>query len=428
MTTTSRNLWRHGDFLKLWGAESVSLLGSQITTLALPLAAILLLRATAVDVGVLATVQYLPFLIFGLPAGAVVDRLPRIPLLVITDVCRAVLLLAVPVFGWLGDLRLVMLYPIAFVVGALTVFSDVGHQSYLPSIVDGDQLVDGNTKLNLSYSVAQLAGPGLGGVLVQAFTAPVAVLFDAVSYVGSAVLLLLIRHRDVREPVERGRRFNPRGLVTQTAEGLRFVFHHPQIRPLAFATGTANFFYLFGMTGAILTLYAVRQLHLTPALLGLVFAVGNVGAIVGSLVGGRVLRSVRFGPLMVVSVATGAIATALMAVASPGDAVPLLAVGILLGEIGITVYNIGQISLRQAVTPLELQGRMNATVRFVNWGPIPIGAFLGGVLAQELGLRPVLWIATVGNLLPAVPLLLSSVSGLRTMPTPRPVHSGASDE
>ncbi|TCO54264.1 MFS transporter [Actinocrispum wychmicini] len=426
MTTS---LWRHGDFMKLWAAQSISLIGTQITALALPLTAILLLHATPIEVGVLATMQYLPFLLFCLPAGAIVDRLPRIPLLVVTDLCRAVLLIAVPVFGWLGGLSLAVLYPIAFLVGGLTVFFDVGHQSYLPSIVAGDQLVDGNTKLNLTYSVAQLAGPGLGGVLVQAFTAPVAILVDAVSYVSSAGLLRLIRHRDVRTADEpRGKIVDPRELVSQTREGLRYVFRHAQIRPLAFATGISNFFYLFGMTGAIFTLYAVRELSLTPAQLGVVLLVGNVGAIAGSLIGGRLLRRWRFGPVMVTTVSAGAAATALMAVATPANAMVVLAIGILVGEIGVMVYNIGQISLRQAVTPLDMQGRMNATVRFVNWGPIPVGAFLGGLAGQELGLHAVLWIATVGNMLPAVPLLLSKVGRMRTMPAPLPEATGATGD
>lgn len=426
---SKRSLWRHGNFLKFWAAQSISLVGTQITALALPLTAILVLKATAVEVGLLATMQYLPFLLFTLLAGGVVDRLPQIPVLVTADFARAVLLGAVPVLSWLGTLHLYMLYPIAFIVGVLSVFFDVAHQSYLPSLVDSSQLLDGNSKLNVSYSTAQLAGPGLGGLLVQALTAPVTVLFDAFSYIGSAILLLLIRRPgDASQKASVNPAFDLPGLAREIRQGVRYVFGHALIKPLAFATGLSNFFYLYGMTGAILVLYAVRQLHMTPALLGLVLAIGNAGAVFGSVIGGRVLGRWRLGPLMVVTVASGAIATALMAVATPADAVPLLAAGVLIGEMGAFIYNIGQLSLRQAVTPPELQGRMNATVRFINWGPIPVGAFLGGLIGQEFGLRTVLWVATAGSLLPAVPLLLSMVVRLRTMPAPVSVTAGAASE
>lgn len=417
MTAGARgSLWRHADFLKLWSAQSISLLGTQVTTLALPLTAILLLDASPVQVGALASLQYLPFLLVTLPAGAIVDRRRRLPVLVATDLGRAALLAAVPLAAWLGYLHLWLLYPVAFCVGVLSVFFDVAHQSYLPSIVDSEQIVEGNTKLQLSYSGAQLAGPGLGGVLVQLVTAPIAVAVDAISYLGSAVLLGMIRRREPPPPpVEGGA--NLRGLARDIGAGLRFVWRHPLIRPIALATGTANFFYLFGMTGAVLALYAIRELGLSPALLGVVLVFGNVGAILGSLVVDRVLARFRFGRIMLAGSVVSALAITLMALATPGTAVVLLAAAVLVGEFGVTIYDISQISLRQAATPADLQGRMNATVRFVNWGPIPIGAFLGGVLGETFGLHTTLWIAAAGSLLPALPLLLSRVASLHELPT-----------
>ena len=411
-----RSLWRHGDFMKLWAAQSISLLGTQITTLALPLTAILLLDAGPVQVGLLTSLQYLPFLLFTLPAGAIVDRHRRLPVLIATDLGRAALLAAVPLAAWLGVLQLWVLYPVALGVGAMSVFFDVAHQSYLPSIVEKEQIVEGNTKLQLSYSGAQLAGPGIGGLLVKLVTAPIAVAVDAVSYLASAVLLGLIRGREPAPEAPAGGA-DLRGLARDIRAGLRFVWRHPFIRPLALATGTANFFYLFGMTGAILALYAVRELGLSPALLGIVLMFGNVGAILGSLLADRVLARFRFGRVMLTGSVASAVAIALMAAATPDTAVVMLAAAVLVGELGVVIYDISQISLRQAVTPAELQGRMNATVRFVNWGPIPIGAFLGGVLGEMLGLRTALWIAAAGSLLPALPLLLSRVRTLHALPT-----------
>lgn len=408
--TSSASLWRHGDFMKLWGAQSISLLGSHVTALALPLTAILLLDASAFEVGLLATLQYLPFLLIGLPAGAIVDRLRRLPVLIVADVVRFLLLMLVPIAAAVDRLHMALLYPVAFGVGVLTVLFDVAHQSYLPSLVGRHQIVDGNTKLQLSYSGAQLTGPGVGGVLVQVLTAPLAILVDALTYVVSAVLLLTIRQR---EPAATGGTADLRGLVKDVREGLRFVLRHGLIRPLAMATAAANFFYLFGMTGAVLTLYAVRDLHLSPAMLGLVLATGNAGAVLGSLASGSVLRLWRLGPVLVVTSLVSALAILLILLASPGNAVVVIAIAVFVGEFGITIYDISQLSLRQAATPSHLQGRMNATVRFLIWGSIPVGAFLGGVLGQWVGLREVLWIAAVGSLLPAIPLLLSRVRGLR---------------
>ena len=335
-TAASRraSLWRHGNFVKLWTAQTVSLVGTQVTALALPLTAILKLDASPVQIGLIGTMQFLPFLLVTLPAGAVVDRMRQLPVMVGTDLARAALLIAVPLAAWTGHLSLGLLYPVAFLVGALGVFNEVSQQTYLPAIVEPEQLVEGNTKLQLSYSGALFAGPGVGGALVQLLTAPIAVLVDAVSYLGSAGLLLLIRH-PADEPAPRpAGRADLRGLVRDIREGMRFVWRHPMIRPLALATGTANFFYLFGMTGAILALYAIRVLHMSPALLGAALAVGNLGAILGSLVADRVLARWRFGTVMVLTSMISAVAIVMMVLANRGTALVMLATGVLIGEFG----------------------------------------------------------------------------------------------
>src|SRR5262249_52924633 len=192
-TTNPRSLWHHGDFLKLWTADSISQLGTQVTVLALPLTAILVLKANAFQVGILTAVEFLPFILVGLPAGVWVDRLPRRPILIVGDLGRAVVLGSIPIAYRLQVLHIAQLYVVAFLSGIFTVFFDVAYQSYLPSLVDRDQLVDGNAKLEISRSGAQLAGPGLGGALVQLLKAPVAILADSLSYLWSAAWVFTIR-------------------------------------------------------------------------------------------------------------------------------------------------------------------------------------------------------------------------------------------
>lgn len=426
------SLWRDGDFVKLWGAQSISLLGTQVTTLALPLTAILKLGASPFEVGLLAGIQYLPFLIVGLPAGSIVDRLRRLPVMVWTNVGRGVLLVAVPVSSWLGVLHLGLLYPVAFLVGVLSVFSDVALQSYLPSVVPDEQLVTANARLELSYSGSQLAGPGLGGILVQLLTAPIAILADVSSYVVATVMLLAVRRREPEPEGGPGELVDLRRIGRDVKTGLRFVWGHKLIRPLAFATGTANFFYLWGMTGAVLTLFAVRELHMSPVMIGVALLLGNIGAVAGSLASTRLLARVRFGTLVTVAPLSAAVAIALTALATTkATGVALIALGVVVGEFGTTVYDVGQISLRQAATPGELLGRMNASVRFLNWGPIPLGAFVGGALAQMTSPRTVLWIAAAGCLLPSVWLARSAVRGLSSMPRaaePAPETIGVAGE
>ncbi|WP_117214020.1 MFS transporter [Allorhizocola rhizosphaerae] len=406
------NLWRHGDFMKLWTAQSISMLGSQVTILALPLAAVLLLDASAFEVGLLTAFGYLPFLLVGLPAGVWVDRMRRRPVLILTDLGRAAILLLVPVLWWIDLLSIEILYPITFAVGVLTVFFDIAQQSYLPSIVDRNQLSDGNAKLEISYSGAQLAGPAVAGGLVQILTAPVAILVDAVSYLCSAVSLLLIRHR---EPAPE-RAAAEASLVSEIRVGLRFVLRHPLLRPIAVTTGVGNLFDLFGMVAAVLVLFAVRDLDMTPAALGIALAIANVGALVGAVVNSALVRRIGVGPAIALSSVVPGLAVLMLPLATPATAIAVIGGALCLCGFAIAVYNINQISLRQAVTPERLQGRMNATMRFLIWGTLPIGTVLGGVLGDWIGLRPTLVIAGVGSMLACLPLVLSPIRTLREVP------------
>jgi MFS family permease len=404
-----RSLWRHADFMKLWTAETISQLGSQVSLLALPLVAITVLDASAFQVGLLGTVEFAPFVLVGLPAGVWVDRLRRRPVLVAGDLGRALALASIPLAYELGVLSIGQLYAVGFVTGVLTVFFDVAYQSYLPALVEPDQLVEGNSKLEISRSGAQIAGPGLAGGLIDLVTAPVAVLADALSFALSGAFIGLIRRGEPapqRAPADRRRG----SMRREIAEGLRYVLGHRLLRPIAACTATANLFN--AVMFAVVVLYMVRQLGLRPAAIGLVFAAGNLGFLAGAVVSGRLAARAGIGRAIVLGEAVGALGALLVPLAPRGAAVPLLVAGMAVGTFGSTVYNVNQVSLRQAISPARLHGRMNATMRFMVWGTLPLGSLLGGALGTAIGLRPTLWVGAAGGLLAVLPVALSPVRSL----------------
>jgi MFS family permease len=406
-----RSLWRNPDFLKLWTGETISQFGTQVTLLGLPLIAILLLKANAFQVGLLGTVEFLPFILLGLPAGAWVDRLRRRPILITGDIGRALSLASIPIAHELGRLTLPQLYIVAFVNGILTVFFDVAYQAFLPSIVERDQLLEGNSKLEGSRATAPLAGPGLAGGLIQSISAPLAIIADAVSFMGSALFVFLIRRPE--PPIE----VHPEGkqkFRREIAEGLRYVLGNRLLRAIAACTASAN---LFGNLGlSVFILYAVRRLGLTPGAIGIIFALGNVGALLGALSGRTIARKLGVGPAIVLAAVLFGPPSILIPLASASSPYPFLIGALFVSSFFNVIYNVNQVGLRQAITPLRMQGRMNATMRFMVWGTIPIGAFLGGVLGNTIGLRPTLWVSAIGSCLPFLPVLFSPVRSLEKIP------------
>ena len=396
--------------MKLWTGQSISLLGTQITLLAMPFAAILLLHASPFEVGLLTTIEYLPFLLVGLPAGVWVDRMRRRPILIAGDLGRAVALISVPIAHGLGLLTLPQLYVVSLVTGVLTVFFDVSWQSYLPSIVRREQLVEGNSKLEISRSGTQLAGPGLAGGLVQLVGAATAIVGDAVSYVVSAVFVGAIRRSE--PPVEKPA-VKPR-MRAEIGEGLRYVLRNRYLRSIAACTGSANFFE--SMILAIFVLYAVRVLGLSPGLIGLVFAIGNAGAVIGAFLSGWVPRRFGIGPAIILGAITFAPPVILIPLAPKSFPLPFLITSLALTAAGGVVYNVNNVGFRQAITPLRMQGRMNATMRFIVWGTMPLGALIGGTLGGLIGLRPTLFIAAIPGMLTFLPVLLSPLRRLREIP------------
>jgi MFS family permease len=407
-------LWRHSDFLKLWSAETVSQFGSQFTGLAFPLAAVIVLHASVFEIAVLEVVLFLPFVLISLPAGVWVDRMRRRPILVVGDLSRAALLLSVPIAYAFDALTIWQLYAVAFLVGIATVFFDVAYQSYLPSLVDRRALVDGNSKLEISRSAAQLGGPGLAGLFIDLISAPVAILADALSFIGSALFIFGIK-KEERAP-ERPPGSTSR-MRTEIAEGLRYVLRHPYLKSIAACTATFNFFSSFW--NAVLIVYAVRVLDLRPAVLGLAFTLGNLGALAAAFSSGRISRRLGVGRTIIGATVVGGPMFLLAAFAPHGNAaLAILGPAVFVGSFSGVVYNVTQLSLRQTITPERLQGRMNSVMRFIVWGTIPAGALLGGAFGTWIGLKETLIVGGIGACLPFLPVLFSPVRAIDEMPAP----------
>ena len=404
-------LWRHADFLKLWSAETVSQLGSQVSAIALPFVAIVTLDVTAFEVALLGVVEFAPFILISLPAGVWVDRMARLRILVVSDLGRAFLLASIPLAYAFDVLTIWQLYGVGFAVGVLTVFFDVAYQSYLPSLVNREQLVEGNAKLEVSRSGAQIAGPSIAGPLVQVLTAPVAVLVDALSFLGSGLFLFGIRKEE--QVPERKSDENKPKMRAELSEGLRYVLGHRYLRWIAASTATFNF--CGNLMWAIFLVYAVRELHLSATAIGFIFGVGSVGYLLGAVVTSRISARLGVGPTIVLGAAMGA-ATLLVPLAPESSPIPFLVASQLIVSLGLPIYNVTQVSFRQAITPERLQGRMNSVMRFIVWGVIPLGSLAGGALATATDLRVAIWTGAVGISLACLPVLLSPVRSLRKMP------------
>jgi MFS family permease len=393
-------LWSHRDFRLLWAGDTISQFGSTIGRTVLPLLAVGALAATPFEMGVLSAAGTAAFLLIGLPAGVWVDRLRRRPVMLVADLTRAVLLLSVPVAWWLGVLTLPHLVVVALLVGAATVMFDIAYQSYLPALVGREQLVEGNSKLEASRAVAEVSGPAVAGGVAQAVGAAVGVLATAVGYVASALFLLRIR---TEEPPPRVP--DKRGLAHEIAEGLRFVFGHRSLRAIVGCTGTANLF--GGMTMAVLVLFLVRDLGLSEGVVGLVLSSAGIGGVLGALTVNR--WNARFGQTTVIWLS--ALVTWPLGLLVPLGAADWRIAFLVVGEAGVaygaTVYNIAQVSYRQSICPDHLLGRMNASIRFVVWGSMPVGGLVGGVLGGGIGVTATLWVAMTGQALSVLWVILS---------------------
>jgi len=398
------------EFLKLWVGETISDFGDQITLLAIPLTAVIVLKASAFEMGLLAAAGAAPTALFSLPVGVWVDRLPRRRILIAADLGRAVALATVPVAFVAGVLGMPHLYVVAFITGTLSVFFIVAYQAYLPAFVGREQLVEANGKMNASGSLAQLAGPSVSGILVQLFAAPMPVVVDALSFVGSLIGVASIRRPEPRLAPR------SRDMRAEIGEGIVSLLGNPILRTIVI---TASIFILmFTAQSAIFLLYLSRDLGLPPSVIGVLLAVGGVGALGGALLASRIARRIGIGP----SFLAGAIFAIGMLIArgfagGPTEVIVIaLAASQLVGLFAMSLFNVNGPSLRQALTPPHLLGRVNASYRFLVWGTAPIGALLGGTLGELVGLRTALLITGLAALTALPVLFMSPLASTKDVP------------
>ncbi len=408
---TSPSLWRHADFLKLWAGQTVSELGSVVTRTAVPLVALLVLGAGPFEMALLVVAGSLAVLLVGLFAGAWVDRLRRRPLLIATDAIRAVLLFSIPVAYATGVLRMEQLYLVTFVEGCLGSLFNAAYPAYVPSLIGVDRVVEGNSKLATSSSLAEIGGPGLAGALVQVFSAPFAILVDAVSFGVSALSLVFIRTPEPPRPA----RTEATPIRQEIVEGLRLVLHHRILFAIAMRSVVAHVAGSF--FGVLYTIYLIDDLHLTPFLLGVVVSAGGVGALVGSLFASRVIRSLGLGPALIWTAVGASVVGILTPLAQGPLVVATLMVLIpqLVGDGLQTIEGVAELSLIQGLSPDRILGRVNATLEVFSHGiAYPIGALTAAAVAGEIGVRGGIAIGWAGMAASILFLVLSPLPRIRT--------------
>jgi MFS family permease len=405
-------LWRHGDFLKLWAAQSVSDFGARITREGLPLAAVLTIRATPAQLGLLAALTLGPSLIVGLTAGGLVDRSRRRIILIGSDVLRALVLASVPLAAFMHWLSMGQLYVAAFVVGAASVLFDIADHAYLPGLVDRGLLLEANSKLGVTESLAEMGGPALAGILVQLLTAPLAIAVNAATYLISAVFLAGIRMPEPKLPRPESRP----SLAADLAVGYAAVMREPLLRPLFITSLVQALFGAFFQT--LYVVFAIRTLGFSPALLGVTIAMGGVGALGGALLFPALTRWAGFGPAIIVSALVSAASAFLIPFASGPKvvAIAMMVAAQLLGDSFGVAMLIGIKSLQQLVFPAHLLGRAGATMRAAAGATAIVGAVAGGLLAGPFGIRPMLFVAAAGILAGLIWTIVSPLRSLRALP------------
>ncbi|MGH3438996.1 MAG: MFS transporter [Pseudonocardiaceae bacterium] len=407
-------LWHNRSFMLLWSGQSASQFGSAITTIVLPLFAVLALGASTFEIGLLTSASTIGFLLFGLPAGAIVERLTKRRTMLWCDVLRSVALSSIPLAVLLGGLTLAHLFVVALVMGFLTVFFEVAYQSYLPSLVSRDQLIDGNGKLGTTESLATTVGPGIAGVLISIVGGAWSIVLDGVTYMLSSISLMLIRTPEYR--ADTGSAFRIRGMRKEIVEGLSYTLSHPILRRLSACVVSVN---LFGAVyNSIEIPYLFRVLHAPAFMIGVVVGIGGMGGILGGMVAAPFSR--RFGSARIVTyplVVIGSIGL-LTPFAQPGWGVLLVSVGLAGNMAASVVFIIGAASYRQAVCPSSMLSRVAASLRWVAWGTLPLGGLLGGTLGTALGIRSTVAVAVVGCWASGFLVLLSPLRKVRDFVTP----------
>ena len=407
---TFAGLWRNRDFLKLWIGQTVSQMGSRITRDGVPLAAVMVLHAGPFQMGMLQATGGAATLLLGICAGLWVDRLRRRPMMIVADVGRAALLATIPIAASMHRLNMPLLYIVIAATGILTIFFDVAYQTYVPALVERDNILEANSKLAMSSSIAEVMGPGLTGVLVQLFTAPIAILLDAVSFLFSAVTVAAIRKRETA-PV----RCEAGEPLRDALAGLRFVWSHPILRAMAFYAVTTYF--SFGIFGALYMVYAIDSLKIGPLILQLAITCGGVASLMGSTMSSRISAKLGLGPTFIASSTIMGVGCFLIPAAQGGIvwATTMLVLSQLVCDFNLTVYNVHELTVRQTVAPHEMLGRVNASMRLLTLGVLPIGAATGGLIAVPLGIRGAMVVAAAGITASAMWLIFSPVRSAKRL-------------
>ncbi len=405
-------LWQHPDFMKLWVGQTVSEFGSRITRGGIPLIAVITLAASPADMGILAAVASLPVLVFGLFAGVWVDRLRRRPIMIAMDVTRLLLLLLIPAAALTGHLTLALLIVMTALLGVLGLVFETAYRAYLPSLVEREHVVEGNSKLATTDALAEIGGPAIAGVLIQVISAPLAICFDALTFLFSASSFALIRQP---EPAPKFA-VHERSVRREIAEGIGVVTRDPLLRTLAVALALRTFFGNF--YAALYDVYAVRELGMSAGLLGVSIAGGGIGALIGALLANRVqgrfgLSKTLIGALLI-SASVGFLTP--LAAGSPELATLMLFTAQVVGDGAMMVYMIYALSLQQIVVPDHLLGRTNASIGFLAQAVAPVGALIAGGLGAALGARSTLLIAVIGGLATAIWVSRSPLRRVADMP------------
>ncbi|QOR71727.1 MFS transporter [Ruania alkalisoli] len=405
------SLWRHRDFRHLWAGDAFGQLGAQLTSIALPVLAVQILTATEWQMGLLSAAGMAAFLLIGLPTGAWVDRMHKRRVLIGADLLRAIVLVVVVLAALTDHASMPLLYAAAFALGGATVFFDVAHQSYIPSLVGMDHVVEGNSKLQATASAARMSGPAIGGNLLRWFTPGTVIGINAVGYLISAVFVWRIKARETLP-----RREDRRPLAVEIREGLGFVFSERLLIRMVACTALGNLFW--GIVAALEALYILRTLGQSEATMGLILSGASIGGLLGAVSGERVITWIGEARIIPVAALGMAVPLPLLPLAAVLPVPPALTLtaSLFATMYLMVVYNIATVSFRQRLCPPRLLGRMNASVRFIVWGISPFGGLLGGWLGSAWGTTTALWVPVAGTVLAAMPVVLSPLWRMTELP------------
>lgn len=383
------SLWKNSDFMNLWGGETLSQIGTRITAVALPLTAIISLNASPGEIGLLGAVQYAPILLVSLFAGVWLDRHRHRPALIITHLGRAALLSLIPILYIADMLTMTLVFAIAFAVGMLTAFFDVAYVSYLPELVPKSKLVEGNAKLEATYSMSAVGGAGLGGALVQMLTAPFAIFANVITYIIAGLLSIRIKHQASSKP----RDTSGPSPWAALKEGVMTTLSHPILRPILLQSACFNLFAQTVFT--LFLLHGVRNLHLSAGTLGVILATGSLGGLAGTIIARQVAQKFGTGPTIVWSIVLGVVPLGLIPAAAGSKPFVILAlvIGLMLHGVGLAVFNVHLLSVRAMLISSDALGRVTGTWRFISNGTLPLGGLLAGLLAEVYGVRTAMFIS-----------------------------------